>query len=548
MEVGNLSLKEYNEKLLTKRKRINLEKKFQTDNYLIRTIRRTKKTISDRSSKELENNLEHVLKRIFTEGKLLNDPAIKAITTENNSFKSEYTKLMERFQNSTLITFHDLINLYKNKGYKIPNLNSEHNLFRVNPLIEENTNKISYYFLTQQNVKTKKDILLSKSLLFLLKLNGLIGKNNNNNDNDIKKGRRKSIHKKSTMISKKINHSEKKENLKKSIRRIKNLINDYLNIERKESQESNFYNSNLNSLTANSNIQKLRKTSNILDYNNLTSRNMTNNTLNILSLTERNNNFNESLRSSEKKNFLKIDNTPKSNILNKSKEAKSYVQFKKINELVNKKYENNSVKSFKYYSDKKKYKNEGIYGNNFGDRNKGIRRNLNLKKFSQMMNFKNLCRLEKRNKKSLPLFIRTQTNEKNSNKYYNFDSRNRNNIHSPSFSNKTEFFNFANNRLKKGKFDDIDVYVKKYLNEVECRTNDETNYIISKYNYKNLKNNLEEIEKCIQKSELDRKTERIYLNNFISRRVANSLKTMKEKENQISRLNKIASTIENINK
>ena len=546
MEVGNLSIKEYNRKLLKNRKRINLEKKYETDNYLIKTIRRTKKTISDLSSKELENNLKYVLKKIYREGKLLNDPTIKAITKENNSFKSEYTKLMEKFQNSTLITFHDLISLYKNKGYKIPNLNSEHNLFRVNPLIEENTNKISYYFLTQQNVTTKKDVLLSKSLLFLLKLNELIGKNNNNNET--KKIRRKSFQNKSTMISKKINPNEKKENLKKSIRRIKNLINDYLKNERKESQESNIYNSKINNLSANTNSQKLAKTSKILDYNNLTSRNVTNKNLNILSLTERNNNYNDSLRFSEQNNYLKNDNTPKSNILNKSKEAKSYVQFKKINELVNKKNENNSVKSFKNYSDKKNYKNEGIYNNNFTDRNKGIRRNLNLKMFSQTMNFKKLCRLEKRTQKNLPLFIRTQTIEKNSNKCYNIEPRNRNYLYSPSFTNKTEFFNFANNRLKKGKFDDIDVYVKKYLNEIESRTNDETNYIISKYNYKNFKNNLDEIEKYIQKSELDRKTERIYLNNFISRRIGNSLKSMKEKENQISRLNKIASTLEKINK
>ena len=546
MEVGNLSIKEYNRKLLKNRKRINLEKKYETDNYLIKTIRRTKKTISDLSSKELENNLKYVLKKIYREGKLLNDPTIKAITKENNSFKSEYTKLMEKFQNSTLITFHDLISLYKNKGYKIPNLNSEHNLFRVNPLIEENTNKISYYFLTQQNVTTKKDVLLSKSLLFLLKLNELIGKNNNNNET--KKIRRKSFQNKSTMISKKINPNEKKENLKKSIRRIKNLINDYLKNERKESQESNIYNSKINNLSANTNSQKLAKTSKILDYNNLTSRNVTNKNLNILSLTERNNNYNDSLRFSEQNNYLKNDNTPKSNILNKSKEAKSYVQFKKINELVNKKNENNSVKSFKNYSDKKNHKNEGIYNNNFTDRNKGIRRNLNLKMFSQTMNFKKLCRLEKRTQKNLPLFIRTQTIEKNSNKCYNIEPRNRNYLYSPSFTNKTEFFNFANNRLKKGKFDDIDVYVKKYLNEIESRTNNETNYIISKYNYKNLKNNLDEIEKYIQKSELDRKTERIYLNNFISRRIGNSLKSMKEKENQISRLNKIASTLEKINK
>jgi hypothetical protein len=290
-------------------------------------------------------------------------------------------------------------------------------------------------------VTTKKDVLLSKSLLFLLKLNELIGKNNNNNET--KKIRRKSVQNKSTMISKKINPNEQKENLKKSIRRIKNLINVYLKNERKESQESNIYNSKINNLSANTNSQKLAKTSKILDYNNLTSRNVTNKNLNILSLTERNNNYNDSLRFSEQNNYLKNDNTPKSNILNKSKEAKSYVQFKKINELVNKKNENNSVKSFKNYSDKKNHKNEGIYNNNFTDRNKGIRRNLNLKMFSQTMNFKKLCRLEKRTQKNLPLFIRTQTNEKNSNKCYNIEPRNRNYLYSPSFTNKTEFFNFA---------------------------------------------------------------------------------------------------------
>ena len=57
-------------------------------------------------------------------------------------------------------------------------MNCDHNLFKVNPLIEENTNKIIHYFLLQRNVKTKKEILLIKSLVFLPKLNKLIVTNN----------------------------------------------------------------------------------------------------------------------------------------------------------------------------------------------------------------------------------------------------------------------------------------------------------------------------------------------------------------------------------
>ena len=55
-------------------------------------------------------------------------------------------------------------------------MNCDHNLFKVNPLIEENTNKFIHYFLLQRNVKTKKEILLIKSLVFLPKLKKIIVK------------------------------------------------------------------------------------------------------------------------------------------------------------------------------------------------------------------------------------------------------------------------------------------------------------------------------------------------------------------------------------
>ena len=178
MESGSLSLREFNKKRIKNRPNLNLEKIYQNDNYLIQTLKRTKRVTIENPVIILEHNLQRLLKKIYKEIKFLNDPIIKEINNENNNFQSDYNRLLEKFQNNTSVIFQDLINLYKNKGYKIPYLNCDHNLFKVNPLIEENTNKIIHYFLLQRNVKTKKEILLIKSLVFLRKLNKLIVTNN----------------------------------------------------------------------------------------------------------------------------------------------------------------------------------------------------------------------------------------------------------------------------------------------------------------------------------------------------------------------------------
>ena len=107
-------------------------------------------------------------------------------------------------------------------------MNCDHNLFKVNPLIEENTNKFIHYFLLQRNVKTKKEILLIKSLVFLRKLNKLIV-----NNNKIKKKNEKNI---STDTSDNKNTIEDIEELKKSIREIIRLIESYTKVDENDSK------------------------------------------------------------------------------------------------------------------------------------------------------------------------------------------------------------------------------------------------------------------------------------------------------------------------
>lgn len=554
MESRSLSLREFNKKRIKNRTNLNLEKIYQNDNYLIQTLKRTKRVTIENPVDKFELNLQRLLKKIYKEIKFLNDPIIKEINNENNNFQSDYNRLLENFQNNTSVIFQDLINLYKNKGYKIPYLNCDHNLFKVNPLIEENTNKIIHYFLLQRSVKTKKEILLIKSLVFLRKLIKLIV-----NNNKAKKKNEKNI---SIDIPDNRNTIDDIEELKKSIREIIRLIESYTNVDENDSKINKSqlkFNTKMRTLNVNG------KSSKVLINYNLISSNKSNKSK-ISFLDKRKDIIHKSSRvlthenlfhhDDEKANTLKNINIPKRGT--SSREIKR--RKKTFNTCEQNKEQNNYLKNNIIEINDKFYKSEKrgemskiLYNNTFENSNKKININLNSKKFSKTLyNFKSLNKTDKINKSSLPLFIRTQTVEKNKNNEKGLDKkksnleRSRNYFNTSLFTNKTEFFNFAYKRLKKGNFEDIDKYVKKYLNEIECKSNEEINNTISRYDYKNFQNNLNEIETFIKKSELDRKTEKIYVNSFISRRVVNSLKNMREKESQISKFNKIITTLGNI--
>ena len=55
------------------------------------------------------------------------------------------------------MAFKDLVKLYNTKGYRIPNFSiKDHNLFKINALLETNTDMISNGFLEQQISKKKE--------------------------------------------------------------------------------------------------------------------------------------------------------------------------------------------------------------------------------------------------------------------------------------------------------------------------------------------------------------------------------------------------------
>ena len=541
MDLNKKSLKEFNKILSKKKKDINLEKLFENDNYLVQTLKRTKRVLLENPAEHLETNLDNALQTINKNITLLNDPEIKEYNSENNLFEKNYTDFLKTSENSNTISFNDIITHYLNSGYKLPNLDFEHNLFKINPLIEENLNKMTNHFITQNKEKLTQDKIISlKSMMYLNKLNRLIF--------FFFFKKRESMFKalnNTQMRQKRIEEKEEIKKLKEDNENIKRLIYK-LSIEdkKKKNQYSHLYRnsqqffSSFKKLNSFKEHPLLQKTSSNKDNKDLKdSKLQTETTKNITTNSESNN-----IPPNDNNDNINSDICKTENIKTNNKQIRDYIESKIPKHKIidrNERVSFSSGVNMKYHL------------NNKALIPLGIKTDINFygkKKFS----YKNKLYGKNKDKEDLGLFARTQVKEKRFNKYNplyrkrNCESRNNsNNIYSNPFSNKTEFFDFTYRRLKRGNFEDINALVKRYLNEIEGRTKKEIELILSKYDYKNFKVNLKELEINIHKNEIDRKTEKIYLNNFISKRVAKPLEAMRKNEEQISRLNKIISAIGN---
>ena len=151
-----------------KHKHLKLEKEYEDDNYLVQILKRTSKIKYDKKIIEDQNNLKSLLSEIYKKIRLENDPLIRIIKTENDDFQKDYRCLSENFQKSTNVVFKDLIRKYNERGYKIPNLTYQHNLFKINALIEENNDKLELAF--REDKKNKNPTIFNKTLTYIKKM------------------------------------------------------------------------------------------------------------------------------------------------------------------------------------------------------------------------------------------------------------------------------------------------------------------------------------------------------------------------------------------
>ena len=212
--------------------KINIEKKYEDDNYLTQTLKRTTKAKYDKKMLYHQYNLKKLLSYIYKKIQLENDPEIKIIKEENDDFKKDYKYfLIENLHKSIETIFKDLIRIYYHKGYKIPKLTHEHNIFKINSLIEENKEKIK--LIKNEDNKKKNPMIADKTMIYLKKLKYLINLFLNKDEIELKNMTNFSLPK----MEKSIKNNETIKEIKKSIEKLKLLIgkNPIINFDRRRS-------------------------------------------------------------------------------------------------------------------------------------------------------------------------------------------------------------------------------------------------------------------------------------------------------------------------
>ena len=114
-----------------------------------RTITNNKKRIINLRISEEEKNLEFSLLKIK---KKYNNLSVSK--NDNHNFSEKYPEFAKTHFRSIDSLVKDISEIYSYRGYRIPNL--QNNLFKFNPLLEANSNKIYLSTLFNFNTKSKK--------------------------------------------------------------------------------------------------------------------------------------------------------------------------------------------------------------------------------------------------------------------------------------------------------------------------------------------------------------------------------------------------------
>ena len=577
-----------------KYKSINYMDAYEDDNYLIQIIRKTKKNLSDRKTIVYKVNLKKLLDKIYEEIRFQNDPVIKKIKQENDNFTTEYKPLSEQFQKTCNKIFTDVINTYQARGYKRPNLSYEHNLFKINALLEESTEKIEQDFETAPLNKNldPRFTPANKTIAYLRKLNHMVHTRQSKEENhddfssklSIPKIRRKSI----------INYiNDRNQKLRDSIQSLKNFIeSDAMKNIDDFPKKSKFFIANRNVCRERTSCISRTKAK----LTNLArSRRQSFNSTSLLmipdskfkmlenNLNDKNNNVDDFTKKklidpekiSESTDTKKILITPecqtkKANvdklILNSSKDfdnkticnkkkvdrnAPKFLSSTKINFTYDKTLPKPLIERNTSDTSQKKPKKVPkiiessipfIKQNSKIVSTTNIRSHINLRKNSFSRNKKNIKYRNTEIKNNL--FIKTETQDKGNGfflikKKLNFDNNpsNCNDLSTPE-KQKKEFIINAYKKLSKGNIKNIEGILRKYLRDIKGLDTEGQDNALLEYSYKNAKNNLKELDEKILDRDIGKKTERIYLNNHIIKRISPMLNLMKEKEKNIERLEK----------
>ena len=572
-------LKHYNNNIKSnKSAHINIGKEFENDNYLIQTLKRTTKFQNDEKLPKYENSLQDLLSHINKTIKFRNNPKIKRIHEENDEFLKPYKYLSETFEAQTEQVLKDLIIKYTQRGYRIPKFSYKNNIFKINALIEENSEKLKLMLI--EDLKKKENIIGPKTMMYLNKLNYLV-KILITKDQNLVKKYSKLLNKKEGYIKK-----ESIEKIKKDIEQLINLtkglkLNKIGNqtAKRKSSyltkmpqlnsfKISNSKNSSKDDLTPiknnniNNNIIKTeesgKKERNHVSFLSMRINNFgiqTNKLLNSIKAKNKMLSFEKKVRNNteggdkQKNIFLKkskpLINLKMKSFLTKDKNEriKTANQREKEKEKIFFSYSRKDTVSSDIVQYMKQTNNNKNYQSEKNNYFLGLKKASG--KIKQKLSNKSLG-YSFDSSKNKGYFSKKQSKEiKNISRNIEFQSelkKIRNELSEKLEERKSKFLWNAYKKIRKGKYESVENIMHQYLKEIKELNSKDENMIMDYYNYKNLKNNLLELNMKVNEDNTRKKVEKIYSNIHILKRITPTLNNMKEKENNLDRLEKIFSS------
>ena len=539
---------------------------------------------------------QKINQRVKEEQKYIEKNLTKIKSNFNNftsrNFYRNYQKFSEKYFKTTDI-IEDIAEKYHEKGYIIPKISL--NLSKVNPLLDSNSNKlfISYLFDRKKGEKVNYEKLYKKNkgIKYMNKLEDIIfperaierqREKEKEKKKKLKKQRKKQ--KKYRLIENKMRKSDtglmyfrnnrnyhiNTETLNKKTKSSRSIQKYYFKNNNKTS--NSFYNSkndksqinrskSINYQSPSPIIKKYRKDkkldSNILNLKkksdlhlNLTIKktNVKNssNNLSIFSTTnniQTNSNIKLENKLTEKKDENSLDTPKNKNKIdissqNKSTNTKPFSSNNtesnfSSNQKVQSSKNNNFLLSFKikeFSVNSKKEKNTSeskkIVINDF---NSKYISNPKLSRYSYTFSLKN----NQIENNKIDNYIKDEEKSTINSKKINLSER------------KEKSINRIYKQLKAGKYENIEKRMRNYLSKSKKMDENEVDFMINKYEYKNVKSNYNELKKYINDKKLNKKIERIYLNNHDYNRIEPLLNILNRKDKEILQFDNKISKIYN---
>ena len=519
----------------------NTKREQASINYnMIKYMSKQKKIASNAKAKgfdisSLKQNQKLLLK-IYSLSQNENSLEYKNIHEINEEFHKSYTFYKELTKNkyNLLLTFEDLILDYKQKGYKIPDFSTKHNLFSQSPLLLSSFNKIKMYYKYNKFNEEKLENFNALEKLKEIENSHKKNKNKNNNNNDD--------------IKIKLNEGEKTYRYLSKLDEylIEQNFSQMMKNKNKKNNNNNNNNNNDNKNNTNKNLNKRRssvdKSMILLRMEDIQREKRNSLSISNIKLLKAKRNSIKSLLSENIITDSGIDKLKNeiNQLKNCLKEYEEEEDRYKKNLSAKNKTKINFLKHFKFaYNFKKKgitpkFLNLSIFNNN-NNQNKENSKELSESKNSNTLTINNVSKNEiNLNNKSNTIEATSNRSFKNNTNYFSIKfkknlSRNINNLNTSNNFFKTQSTNYNNistyrsnisdyshksmnkseylntfYELTKKQFlneNDIKNYLKKYNKDFNNNNLNVDNIIQQEINTKNIYNNVGKLQKKISDKE-----------------------------------------------